>query len=293
MKTARLALTLVSVAFLLLPAFAGSAWAGDALRAARAPAASLAAFQDDWGWEGEKGPKPEAKPGPGEPDEGETEPPPEDEVPGSRKPKKPASVSLAAWFQGAIPMSGDAGSGDGAPAWADAYGFGFGGGASLEIRLLPCLGARLFLSYQILPSKPFASLGADNELSDFKFFGLGIGPRFYFLLDRPVDQWFGPAAKPYEGLAPFLGYDFGIGFTSPVAWEAPPPPWDYWEGGTILVQEIVLGAEVRFSGAFGAFLEAGMATTSGPKASSGPASPLNEAGSLTALRFRIGLLLAF
>ncbi|MCU0722975.1 MAG: hypothetical protein MUC63_05075, partial [Planctomycetes bacterium] len=237
------------------------------------------------GWEGDPQ-KPPAHPGEEDGDE-------EEDDGFERKPGKAARMSLTAWFLGAIPLSGEAGSGDQAPGWADAYGFGFGGGAALGYRLLPCLGAQFFLYYQSLPARPFTSLGIDNELSDFKFVGLGIGPRFYVLLDRSVDMWFGPADKPFKGLAFLIGYDFGIGFSSPVAWEAPAPAWDYWEGGVILVQEAVVGLEYRLASAFGVFLEAGLATTSGPKASSGPANPMNEAGSLSALRFRIGLLLAF
>jgi len=296
-----------------VPASAGSPEALSAALAASMPG------QDDWGWGGgEKGKdkdkdkdkgtergsggskgsdwgsggEGEEEPGPGELERRPALPP--EEEGGSPELKgKGTRASLSVWFLGALPLSGEAGSGDGAPGWADAFGFGFGGGAALELRLLPCFGARLSVYYESLPASSFQAFGVDNLLTDFSFVGLSLGPRIYFLLDRPPDLWFGPSDRPYTGLAPFLGYDFGIGFSSAVSWEEPAPPWDYWKSGIILVQEFVLGAEYRLSGAFGAFLELGLATSSGPPAASGVASPLNEAGSLTALRFRVGLLIAF
>lgn len=268
-------------------------------------AAPLAA-QDDWGW--------------GEPDSGEdsgSQPPPAEEGweggewedPGGPGPQPspvveieegprrsgrgPKSVSISAWIVGVTPIGGDAGSGNGAPSWTDAYGFGFGGGAAFSLRILPCLGGRAALYYQSFASKTFTSGGVDNELSDFSYFGLSLGPRFYFLIDRPVDAWFRPDSRPYLGLIPFAGIDFGIGFSSAVTWDVPPPAWDYWESGTILVQEIVVGLEYRFAESIGMEFELGYGTTGAPPAASGVASPMNEAGSPTLFRFRLGLLFAF
>jgi hypothetical protein len=215
--------------------------------------------------------------------------PPSDAGPGG----KAARLSILVSFLGTNPVSGDAGAGNGSPAWSDAYGTGFGGGAGLEYRLLAALGIRAGAYYQSLSSKTFSALGTDNQLSDFSFFCLSVGGRFYFLSDRPSGEWFAPPRRLFKGMAFFLGLDFGIAFSSAVTWDTPDPQWDYWEGGMIMVQEFIAGGEYRFSPSVGMFLELGLYSTSGPKAASGDAAPLNEAGSLMALRARFGLLFAF
>ncbi|MHC4779527.1 MAG: hypothetical protein ACYTFG_13220 [Planctomycetota bacterium] len=264
--------------------------------------------QDEgWGWEGEEE-TPEPQPGGEEsPSEGGDEwgegggwddsPPPDEgpppEVERSELRGKGKKLSLSLWILGAMPIGGEAGSGTDAPGWTDAYGLGFGGGGMFGLRLVPCLDVRLGAYYQSLPSKGFDAVGVENELSSFSMFGVGLGFRFYILMDRPVGQWFGKSSKPYLGPAFFLGFDFGVGFSSAVTWDTPSPSWDYWDAGTLLVQELVLGVDYRFAESIGALLELGFPTSSGPSGADGPADPLNDAGSLSAFRFKMGLLFAF
>jgi len=257
---------------------------------------------DGWGWgEGEDEPKP---------DEGGEKPPPPEQDGWAEQKKgtggavevedtgpigqgKVTKFSISAWFMGVLPVGGEAGAGQEAPLWSDAYGFGFGGGAAGGYRLLPALELRVGLYYQSLGSKTFTALNVDNSLSGFSYLGVSVGGRFYFLMDRKTDQWFGPANKPYEGAAFFLGFDFGFGFSSPVSWDEPAPAWDYWDAGMILVSEFVGGVEYRFSPTMGAVLELGFGSNAAPPAADSVASPLNEAGSMTHFRFRVGILFAF
>ncbi|GEM_PF-1808076 len=212
----------------------------------------------------------------------------------SRRPSgKPPRIGIHAWLLGATPVAGQAGAGRQAPAWSEAYGFGFGGGGAASLRLLPCLGVRLGAWYQSLGAQDFEAFGLTNRLSDFAVFGLSLGPRFYFLTGRPVKRWFGPMDGSFRGFTPYIGFDFGLGFSSAVAWEVPAPRWDFWDAGVILVQEFVGGFEVRFADRIGFFLELGFGTTSAPPAASGHASDLNEGGSPTLFRFRLGVLFAF
>ncbi|MHC5037983.1 MAG: hypothetical protein ACYTHM_11770 [Planctomycetota bacterium] len=255
---------------------------------------------EGWGWgDDDKKEEPKEDP-PEEPPGGWGEAPGEDvPLPPTEQPSRPsgprkaAGITILAWFLGATPIAGEAGAGTEAPSWADAYGFGFGGGAGGEYRVAPAVGLRLSVDYQSHSGSTFNALGEDNQLSTFSFFGVAFGARFYFLIDRPVDNWFAASKKPIQGFAPFLGFDFGIGFNSAVSWDTPSPEWDYWDGGMIIITEFLGGVEYRFSQSFGAFLELGFPTTSAPAAASGSASPLNEAGSLTAFRFQIGVLVGF
>ncbi|MHC4598702.1 MAG: hypothetical protein ACYS47_06830 [Planctomycetota bacterium] len=268
--------------------------------------------EEGWGWEGEDEETPkeeEADPakeeGPGwggggdEWGEGpidEGPPPEEEEIRSPELRGKGKKLSISLWALGDIPMSGDAGAGTGAPGWADAYGLGIGGGGTFALRLLPCLDVRLGGYYQSFPSKTFKAAGdIDNELSSFTLFGAALGARFFILTDRPTNQWFGQSLRPFLGAAFFVGFDFGIGFSSAVTWEEPAPAWDYWDGGMLIIQELVLGAEYRFAENVGAFLELGMPTISGPAAADGEAKNLglNDAGSLSTLRVKVGMLFAF
>lgn len=253
----------------------------------------LLAGQDGWGSEG-WGEEPEEEPSEPEPEPWKETRPEPVATPGGGAPSGPAArLSLSVYGLGAMPMSGDAGAGMEAPAWSDAYGTGMGVGAAGEFRALPALGLRIGLYYQSLTAQEFSAMGAQNQLSDFTYIGFSLGGRFYFLLDRPSDRWFGAFDQVFKGAALFLGFDFGVGMASAVTWDLPAPSWEYWEAGMILVPEFVAGFEYRFSPSVGLTFELGYGTNTAPKAAGGDATPLNEAGSLTALRFRIGLLFAF
>jgi hypothetical protein len=216
---------------------------------------------------------------------------PEDGVPLKR-------ISAALSLTLMLPLGGDVGGGAGAPSYSDAFGVGLGAGISGGYRILPAVDGRVGFGFSQFTSSPFdlstTSGVQTNELSDYFTARLTLGPRFFFLIDRPVDRWFDIESKQgLKGLYPFAGFNLGITFTGAVEWPTPPPKWDYWDSGITSFFDVYAGAEYRVLDNFGAFAEAGLAIFGPPNpASLGPYAGMNEAGSLTALRISIGVLLA-
>ena len=123
--------------------------------------------------------------------------------------------------------------------------------------------------------------------------------KFFFLFDRSAGDWFSfKKDKAQSGFAPFIGYFFGAAFYPTVEWVDPDntvyPRCNYWDGGIILMQNILLGAEYRFSPSMGLFLELGIATFGAPNASSDDtANNVNEAGYMMTFPIRLGLVITF
>ncbi|MCU0722974.1 MAG: hypothetical protein MUC63_05070 [Planctomycetes bacterium] len=218
---------------------------------------------------------------------------------GAPAPPARFAVGLTA-FSLTIPVLGDAGAGDGAPGYAGAFGPGIGAGATGGYRILPALEARADFAYTLFSSKPFdvATLSGtkENEFTDYGVFWFAIGPRFYALPDRPTKRWFDlEPKKAYAGIYPYGGIRFGLLFTGAVDWPTPAPALPYWKSGVTFLFEPYGGVEYRISEFLGGFAEAGLSVLGPPSADSlgGSMSGMNEAGSMTALRFSLGLFLAF
>jgi len=207
-------------------------------------------------------------------------------------------ISAGLSFPVLIPVAGEAGAGGGAPSYGDAFGPGFGLQLAGGYRVLPSIEGRVNLGFAQLSSSSFdtsASTGTvTNELSDYLVAWFTLGPRMYFLIDRPSDKWFFLEwTTPFKGFCPFAGFNLGLTFTGSVNWPTPSPTWDFWDAGVTTFFEIYGGAEYRVSGNFGAFAQVGLAILGPPNPASLEAnSGMNEAGSLTALRLSVGVFLA-
>jgi hypothetical protein len=200
----------------------------------------------------------------------------------------------------AIPIQGSAGAGDDAPSYAGAFGAGIGAGVAGGYRILPSLDARVDLGGTRFGPRSFdvnTPAGVrTNEFTSYTVFWLSVGPRFYVLPDRPAQRWFDPEPKKvYEGFFPFGGFRVGLLFTGAVDWPTPAPAWNYWKAGVGLFFEVYGGVEYRLTESLGAFVEAGVPVLGSPNPASFPPaqSGMNEAGSLTALRFSLGVFIAF
>jgi hypothetical protein len=219
------------------------------------------------------------------------------------EPQKKISISFFS-FSLALPIGGTIGAGTGAPTYGEAFGPGVGVAASGGFRLLPAVEGRLGLGFERFAASSFdltTPAGTQsNELSDYSVFWFAAGPRVYFLVDRPTDDWFTlKPKKAYRGFAPFAGFQIGLTFTGAVDWPTPPPEWSYWDSGVSAFFELYGGAEFRFTEAFGVFAELGLTVFGAPNPASLPTSSpgsfagMNEAGSMMALRVALGVLAAF
>jgi hypothetical protein len=223
------------------------------------------------------------------------EPPPRTET-GKPGVHKPFSVAVA--LNVAPPIGGTIGAGTGAPTYAEAFSTGLGGSGSIGYRILASVEGRVGLGLIQLSSNTFSLDSVTgpqtNELTDYSLFWFSLGPRMYFLIDRPSTRWFVPnPQRGYEGFCPFAGIQFGLTMTGSVDWPTPPPSWAYWDSGISSFFEIYAGAEHRFTDMVGAFAEFGLTFFGPPNPASITTSGMNEAGSLTAFRVSIGAMVAF
>jgi hypothetical protein len=222
---------------------------------------------------------------------------PEAERVAKKIPMKKTSLSL--FFTLGIPAGGMAGAGDGAPAYTEAYGMGIGAMGAIGYRIFPALEGRFGVGFMQFSPSSFeldTVVGPEtNELTSYLVYWLTVSPRFYFLIDRPWTKWLdADSDQGFDGFCPYAGLRLGLTITGSVDWPTPPPEWPYWDSGATFYFEVYAGAEYRIMNVIGAFAEIGMTVLGPPNAASlePPNSGMNEAGSLTALRISLGILVA-
>jgi hypothetical protein len=234
---------------------------------------------------------------------------PEEEEPAEREgyiAGKMRKLSLSFYFNLSLPLSGDAGSATNSPTYDEAFSIGFGGGAMFGYRVMPALEISVAATLVLFPAAEFdrqdplaPATILTNKFSSYMPISACAGLRLYFLIDRSAGDWFSfKKDKAQTGFTPYIGYLFGIGFHPAVEWVEPDsakyPKCDYWDGGIILIQNLLFGAEVRFSPSMGLMFEGQIATYGAPSASSDPtANNVNEAGYMMAFQIRVGLTMAF
>ncbi len=250
------------------------------------------------GWGEEKGGEPK-----GSGEEGEKPGKTEEEGYLAGKMRK---ISISVFFNYSAILSGDAGSASNAPEYSEAFSGGIGGGLTFGLRLMPAVDIALSLGLaafsaaafdRVDPTDPAITLS--HEFTTYMPITISAGFKVYFLFDRSVGDWFSFSKnKAQTGVAPYLGYMFGIGFHPAVDWVEPDttkyPKCAYWDSGIILTQNFLFGIEWRFSASVGIMLEGQLATYGAPNPSDdATANGVNEAGYMMAFQIRIGLVLAF
>jgi hypothetical protein len=148
----------------------------------------------------------------------------------------------------ALPVLGDAGSGNDAPSWADAFSIGGGGRLKIGITLCPALELQIDAGEVIFQPREFTSLGTDNLLTEFKTAHIlaGLGLFIHFSEGRAKPFAFSETS-PFPGLALTLSVRGGLQYSDHLFWTEPKPRWSYWKPTLTAMGAASLGLVYRLN----------------------------------------------
>jgi hypothetical protein len=150
---------------------------------------------------------------------------------------KDDKFSFSLWGQVAPFLSGNAGSGDGAPHYDDAFNTGLGAGAELSWRFSNRLSGLAGIGYENWNGKSVEGISFDN----LKVVPVYLGGKFYFMSDR-------------AGWNPYLRMDVGAAHLSSVDVSYLNLNGKYWDSSWVFLFDAGAGVEYRW-GKWGASLE--------------------------------------
>ena len=145
--------------------------------------------------------------------------------------------SLRIWGQATPFISGDAGSGSGAPEYEDAFSTGIGFGGEFSWRFCRWFSGVGGLGYEVFDGKTYQGVSFD----DLKVMPFYLGGKIHML----------KAASPWDL---YLRTDFGAAYLSSVDISVGSLSGRYWDSSWVFLFDVGVGAEYRW-GAWGVSLD--------------------------------------
>ncbi|MBW2284565.1 MAG: hypothetical protein JRF65_08195 [Deltaproteobacteria bacterium] len=177
-----------------------------------------------------------------------------------------ASVSL--WVPVSPFISGDAGSGTGAPEYKDAFSTGIGVGGEFAWRFCRWFSGVGGLAYEVFDGKTYQGISIDN----LKVMPLYVGGKFHLI----------PNAAPWDL---YLRTDLGAAYLSPVDVSVDSLSGRYWNSSWVFLFDVGVGTEYLW-GAWGVSLDVKVRYLGSPDSALGKPS---EAGSFWTVPIVLGL----
>ena len=176
--------------------------------------------------------------------------------------------ALRLWGQASPFISGDAGSGTGAPEYKDAFSTGIGFGGEFSWRFCRWFSGVGGLGYEVFDGKSYQGVSID----DLKVMPLYVGGKFHLI----------PNAAPWDL---YLRMDLGAAYLSSVDVSVGSLSGRYWNSSWVFLFDAGVGTEYRW-GAWGVSLDVKVRYLGSPDSALGKPS---EAGSFWTVPIVLGV----